>query len=366
MFFHSPRGRARGFFRSLESWRSWQSRSRKWRTKGASDSTTEAADLVAEAVATFQELHPDDQHVEGSSFDGDGATAMFPPLAKVLVEGGRVSLDDMSSVLEEHHLTGQSIARILTNEKMVTEADLMWGMAEEMGLEFVDLDVVGVDLAEAGTIPEATARHHNVMVIANDNGTPVIAASNPTDVFAMDDLRTIMGRNFIVVVATRSQISAYIGQAFNSGGDAADMAMEASLGIDSDHQDSGVDDIQSVTEEAPIVRYVNLLVLQALNERASDIHIEPTGSDLRIRYRIDGVLHDVSTAPRSDRCGGHHSPQGHGRPQHRRAPGPPGREDLPQRRRQGDRPPHGDPPHHLRREGRDAGARQVERGPRVR
>ncbi len=266
---------------------------------GASDSTTEAADLVAEAVATFQELHPDEQHVEGSGFDGDSATAMFPPLAKVLVDGGRVSLEDMSAVLEEHHLTGQSVARILTNEKMVTEADLMWGMAEEMGLEFVDLDVVGVDLAEAGTIPEATARHHNVMVIATDNGTPVIAASNPTDVFAMDDLRTIMGRNFIVVVATRSQISAYIGRAFNSGGDAADMAMEASLGIDSTRQDSGVDDIQSITEEAPIVRYVNLLVLQALNERASDIHIEPTGSELRIRYRIDGVLHDVSTAPRS-------------------------------------------------------------------
>ena len=174
--------------------------------EAASDSTAEAADLVAEAVATFQELHPDDQYVEGSTFDLGGATAMFPPLAKVLVDGGRVSLEEMTTVLDEHRLTGQSVARILTNQKLVTEADLMWGMAEEMGLEFVDLDTVGVDLAEAGTIPEATARHHNVMVIANDNGTPVIAASNPTDVFAMDDLRTIMGRNFIVVVATRSQI----------------------------------------------------------------------------------------------------------------------------------------------------------------
>ena len=62
---------------------------------------------------------------------------------------------------------------------------------------------------------------------------------------------------------------------------------------------TGVDDIQAVTEEAPIVRYVNLLILQALNERASDVHVEPTETDLRIRYRIDGVLHDVSTAPRS-------------------------------------------------------------------
>ena len=165
-------------------------------------------------------------------------TAMFPPLAKALVDGGRVSLEDMEPVLEEHYRTGQSVARILTSQKLVTEADLMWGMAQEMGLEFVDLDIVGVDFAEAGTIPEATARHHNVMVIANDDGTPVVAASNPTDVFAMDDLRTIMGRNFIVVVATRTQISAYIGQAFNSGGDAADMAMEASLGFDGSGPDN--------------------------------------------------------------------------------------------------------------------------------
>ena len=182
---------------------------------------------------------------------------------------------------------------------LVTEADLMWGMAEEMGLDFVDLDTVGVDFTEAGTIPEATARHHNVIVIANDDGMPVVAASNPTDVFAMDDLRTIMGRNFIVVVATRSQISSYIGRAFNSGGDAADMAMEASRGFDGSEAHADVDDIQAVTEEAPIVRYVNLLILQALNERASDIHVEPTATELRIRYRIDGVLHDVSTAPRT-------------------------------------------------------------------
>ena len=60
-----------------------------------------------------------------------------------------------------------------------------------------------------------------------------------------------------------------------------------------------IDDIAAITEEAPIVRYVNLFVVQALNERASDIHVEPTDGDLRIRYRIDGVLHDVSTAPRS-------------------------------------------------------------------
>jgi type IV pilus assembly protein PilB len=262
-------------------------------------STDLAADLVAEAVATFQEQQGDEQWNDAIESDPASVIALFPPLAKALVDGERVSLEDIELVLDEHYRTGQSVARILTARKLVTEADLMWGMAQEMGLDFVDLDAVGVDFGEAGTIPEATARHHNVMVIANDDGTPVVAASNPTDVFAMDDLRTIMGRNFIVVVATRTQISSYIGQAFNSGGDAADMAMEASLGFDGTAPEKGVDDIQAVTEEAPIVRYVNLLILQALNERASDVHVEPTATDLRIRYRIDGVLHDVSTAPRA-------------------------------------------------------------------
>ena len=252
----------------------------------------DAADMVAEAVASYHGQHPAGLPVDGELVAG------FPPLAKALVEGGHVTVEAMSLALEEHHLTGQSIARILTNQKLVTESDLMWGMAQEMGLQFVDLDTVGVDLSTAGIIPESTARHHSVIVIALDAGVPVVAASNPTDVFAMDDLRTIIGSNFIVVVATRTQISAYINRVFSSG-DAADMAMEASLGMDGGVGESGVDDIQTATETAPIVRYVNLLILQALNERASDIHIEPTATDLRIRYRIDGVLHDVSTGPKA-------------------------------------------------------------------
>ena len=143
-----------------------------------------------------------------------------------------MSLEAMSTALEERRQTGQSITRILTNQKLVTEADLMWGMAEEMGLQFVDLDTVGVDLTVSGVI----ARDRRPAITTSwssplDNGVPVVATSNPTDVFAMDDLRTILGTNFIVVVATRTQISAYIGRAFNSG-DAADMAMEASLGIE--------------------------------------------------------------------------------------------------------------------------------------
>ena len=252
-----------------------------------------AADLVEEVVGEYE------QSGEGSH-GGEVPAGMegFPPLARVLVEGERVSLADMESVLEERDRTGQPIARLLTMRGLVTEADLMWGMAREMGLEFVDLEVESVDFAAAYHLPENTARHHNVLVIGIRDGAPVVAASNPTDVFAMDDLRTIIGRNFATVVATRSQINAYIDKAYHQGGDASEVANTAASEFD-DLAEEELGNLQAVVDDAPIVRYVNLLILQALNERASDIHVEPTGENLRIRYRIDGVLHDISTAPRA-------------------------------------------------------------------
>jgi type IV pilus assembly protein PilB len=261
--------------------------------RSSEDEVALAADLVEVVVAEFEHAGGDVGREEG-----DSELASFPPLGRALIEGGRVSLADMESVLQEHNTTGQTIARILTARGLVTEADLMWGMASEMGLEFVDLDSRMINYSVAYLLPEATARHHNVAVIDLQDSIPVVAASNPTDVFAMDDLRTIIGRNFITVVCTRSQINTYIDKAYHQGGDAEAVATSAAAEY-GDQPEEELQGLQSVVEDAPIVRYVNLLILQALNERASDIHVEPTADNLRIRYRIDGVLHDMSSAPRA-------------------------------------------------------------------
>ncbi len=256
-----------------------------------------AADLVDEAVAQFEETAGAAGASSSVSLDGD--LGAFPPLARVLVEGGRVPIDTMREALFEQDRTGQSLARTLTSMRLVTEADLMWGMASEMGLEFVDLDLAGVDLTSAYVLPEATARYHGVLVIGQSNGHPVVATANPTNVLAGDDLRTILGRHFSTVVATRSQINAFLDRAYSQGGNAAEVATSAAGDFAQDLGGEEIENIQAVVDDAPIVRYVNLLVLQAINERASDIHVEPTAENLRIRYRIDGVLHDMSTAPRS-------------------------------------------------------------------
>jgi len=262
---------------------------------GEVGTAVDAADLVDEAVARFETT----VGAPVAPVDLEGDLSGFPPLARALVEGGRVPIEAMRHALFEQERTGQSLARTLTSLQLVTEADLMWGMAHEMGLEFVDLDLAGVDLTAAYVLPESTARYHGVLVIGRRDNVPVVATANPTNVLAGDDLRTIVGRQFIMVVATRTQINAFIDRAYNQGGNAAEMATTAAGEFAQDTGSEDIENLQAVVDEAPIVRYVNLLVLQALNERASDIHVEPTAENLRIRYRIDGVLHDMSTAPRS-------------------------------------------------------------------
>ena len=272
------------------------------------DNVARTAALVEDAVTDFEQsgvpVESASGQIEGHSAMTDQELATFPPLARVLVEGGRVPLETMREVVAEHDSTGSPVARVLTARNLVTEADLMWGMAQEMGLEFVDIDLHGIDFSAAPRLPEATARHHQLLVIGERDGVPVVAASNPTDVFAMDDVRTILGRNFVSMVATRSQIGTYIERAYQQGNSASEVASSAAASADySDRAEDELSNIQAVVDDAPIVRYVNLLILQALNERASDIHVEPTADNLRIRYRIDGVLHDMSTAPRSIAAG---------------------------------------------------------------
>jgi type IV pilus assembly protein PilB len=235
--------------------------------------------------------------------EGAGATAASlpmagPPLARVLVESGKVTPEQMAVALQAHQEAGESLARYLYNNHLATEDDLVEAMAAEVGLEFVDLDRYVIDTAAVTLIPEATARHHMVLPIGFEDGVPLVAMANPTDVFAMDDLRTIMGRNFTPVVSTRSQIAAHLRLAYESEVDVAGVAEDAAGGMATEAVGSNyeIERLQSVVEDAPIVRYVNLLILQALNERASDIHIEPTPKRLRIRFRIDGVMHDATSA----------------------------------------------------------------------
>ena len=124
--------------------------------------------------------------------------------------------------------------------------------------------------------------------------------ADPSNVFAVDDIRALAGAEVRTVVATASQIIETIERFFRVDGE-VDEVMQAAT--DEADEETDLAGLSEVVEDAPIVKFVNLLVNQAVGDRASDIHVEPNETDLRIRFRIDGVLHEVMRSPRSIQAG---------------------------------------------------------------
>ena len=225
-----------------------------------------------------------------------------PALAKLLVESGQVTKEEMQAALREASATGRKLGEILSELGLVTEEDLIRAMAEEIGLEFIDLNDFAIDLKAIQSIPEAMAKRHQILAIGYRNGVPIIALANPSNVFAMDDLRTVLGRDIVTVVSSPRQITDYISRMYRHDKEASDAATRAAASqtkADTATEKIELTDLHAVTDDAPIVKYVNLILRQALQERASDVHIEPTADDLRVRFRIDGVLHDVTRSPKA-------------------------------------------------------------------
>ncbi len=261
-------------------------------------SETEAVDALLAATKL----------VDGSSAAGgfrkanlDTPKQATPDLAELLVSSGQVTREEMEAALRERAATGRSLGDILSELGLVTEEDLIRASAAEAGMEFVDLNDEPLDPEATKLIPEALARRHRVLALAYRGDTPVIGMANPSDVFAVDDLRTLLGNDIHIVVCSAGQISEYLSRVYRHDREttlAAQTAASQTSAAD-ETKVTEITDLHSVVEDAPIVKYVNLILRQALQERASDVHIEPSADDLRIRFRIDGVLHEVTRSPKA-------------------------------------------------------------------
>lgn len=215
------------------------------------------------------------------------STQQTKGLGELILEEGLVSKEQLEEAIEESRGAGKSLGRILIDRGYITETDLIALIAKKIGFDFVDLTEVPVDPTAAGLISDSLARRFKALPIGFAGDKLVVAMSDPSNVFAIDDIRTLTGREVKPVVATGTDILAALGRIQR-----LDTSVEAAGDMDlEDELDSGT--AKDVSEEAPIVKLVNMIITQAVNDRASDIHIEPQERDMRVRYRIDGVLHEV-------------------------------------------------------------------------
>ena len=220
---------------------------------------------------------------------------------ELLVAEGLISGDDLAKAATVQQAGGKSLGRVLIEMGLMTEAGLVAGLARHLGLEFVDLSERQLDPAAAGLVPTTLCRRHGVIPVAVDSaGKIVVAMSDPSNVLALDDIRSLTGRQVRQVVATRSDIAAAIERCARMTDSVEDLSDQFD---DGDDDLGGLAHLDDVVDDAPIVRFVNTLINQAVQDRASDIHIEPQEQVVRVRYRVDGVLHEVTTQPRKAHAG---------------------------------------------------------------
>src|SRR6056297_741187 len=220
-------------------------------------------------------------------------------LGHILIDRGLIDLDQLRAAEEEHAASGRSLGRVLVSERVVTERDLVAALATQIGMEFVDLSDTEVDAHATTLVSDTIMRRHSVLPIRFEDGKLVLAMSDPSNVVAMDDVRTITKMDVRPVVATKEDVTKAISKYASMHEDIEAIADD----LVGEEEISDLADLQAVTEEAPIVKFVNVLITQAVADGASDIHIEPGERDLRVRYRIDGVLHEVMRSPKSIQAG---------------------------------------------------------------
>ncbi len=217
-------------------------------------------------------------------------------LGALLVQARLLSQEKLEAALVEQAVSGEMLGRILVDKGLVAESDLVSVLAAQVGYEFVDLSEYRVDPTAPTIVTESLARRYGLLPIGWDGERLVVAMADPSNVFALDDVRSLANKDLKVVVATKTSILEAIGRYHRMGEGAEDIS---ALAAGEEETDDDLAHLTEASDEAPIVRLINMLIIQAVEDRASDIHIEPTEQDLRIRYRIDGVLHEVMRPAKS-------------------------------------------------------------------
>ena len=219
-------------------------------------------------------------------------------LGDILLDEGLVTEGQLMAALDEQLVRGESLGRVLVEIGMLSEAQLVRALAAQVGMDFVELSEYPVDRNAVALIPGSLCRRYMVLPITLIEGSIVLAMADPGNVLAVDDVRTLSGLPVRTVVATHDDLTIAIDR-FCRADDEIDNLTSAFQDAEPEYRDTDLSKVGDyVEDDAPIVRFVNLLVTQAIQDRASDIHIEPGEHDMRVRYRIDGVLHEMQRSPK--------------------------------------------------------------------
>ncbi|KMT21282.1 GspE/PulE family protein [Clostridium cylindrosporum] len=210
-------------------------------------------------------------------------------LGKMLLEENIITEEQLREALVIHKSSGDKLGRVLINAGFVTEDDILEVLKVQLGIEYVNLNVEQIDNEAIESLSETIARNHNLIPIRINGSSIIVALNDPLNIFAIEDVAIYTGKQVKVVLAREEDIKKNLDIYYSK-----QEAIRAAESFAREVQEE--DDYEDIGEEnensAPIIKIVNSIIEQAINAKASDIHIEPYDYIVRVRYRVDGLLHE--------------------------------------------------------------------------
>ena len=218
-------------------------------------------------------------------------------LTEILILRGVVPIENLDSISGAWG-EDEDAVRSLVEKGIVTEVQLASARAAQAELPFVELLEFPVDRTAVTLVPAAMCRRYQILPVGIVGDILTLAMVDPGDVFAIDDVRAVSRMQVKAVVAAPGDLKTAIDRFHRADGELSDLTSAL------EEESSGSEMVIAggetpIEDDAPIVRFVNLLISQAIQDKASDIHIEPGEHEMHVRYRIDGVLHEMQSAPKA-------------------------------------------------------------------
>jgi type IV pilus assembly protein PilB len=223
-------------------------------------------------------------------------------LGELLVRNNLITKEQLVTALEEQKNSGGQlrIGSILIKNGHITETELTSFLSKQYGVPSINLQEFDVDAAVLKLIPAEVSQKYQIIPVNRAGSTLIIAMSDPSNIFAIDDIKFMTGYNVEVVVASEAAIRTCIDKYYDQSASLADVMSDLEMEdmeVVTDDEEVDISSLERATEDAPVVKLVNLILTDAIKKKASDIHIEPYERVFRVRYRIDGVLYEVMKPP---------------------------------------------------------------------
>ena len=212
-------------------------------------------------------------------------------LGDLLVQQKLISLEQLQFVLEQQKRSGRKLGRVLVDNGFITEDQISEALAKQLNIPYINLKYYNPNLEVVRSLPENQARRFRALALEERNGAILVGMTDPTDLFAFDEIARILKRDIDVAVVTEGQLLETIDRVYRRTDEISGLAREVSEDLGEGYIDFGALSDTVGTEEAPVVKLLQTMFEDAVQIGASDVHIEPQETRMQIRFRIDGALH---------------------------------------------------------------------------